>query len=785
MTAATRSPERGVPLVAAELGLLALALGTAAGFTRLFLGWSFFRSLLPLIVLAWLSALVLRRLRVASLVAIPVHLAVGVLALTVRFAPGTHTLGIPSGHTLSTLSDAVDASFSEFSRLVAPVPVTDGFLVVIAAALWLFALFADAAALRYRGVVQAAIPHTAVFLAIGVLARESGRTGAAAWFTAGLATYAITQVVRLSLDRRWVDGQSWRGARSLAGQAALLGVVAVLTGALLGPLMPGGTEPVVDLRELGRGNGPRTVVSPFVGIRSLLGPRSDQVLFTVESPEPAYWRLTALEQFDAVRQIWVSSGTYSRAEGRLPQTPSARVLGREVTQEVSVEALGGLWLPGAYVPEEITSSDPISFDAGSASIILDEDAQGPVSYSLTSRVPEFASALERRRSAGPGDVDEVHLETPPMSGTTRDALDQATAGMFTDYDRMLGLQRWFRTQFSYDEGVDFSGESDPLEAFLTERRGFCQQFSSAFALLARELGLPSRIAVGFTPGDPDRQDGRDAYVVRGRHAHAWPEVYFEDIGWVPFEPTPQRGNPQATEHTGVSPQQAEPPEESPTTTAAPGSEQGSSDSTQPTTTAPRDRGEIESTGGEPGGEPGDERADEGVVWTPVLVGLAVLVVVGLAVLIGRRRGASPRRGRDERAQVASAWHDALRALSRLDLQPQESETPLEFTRRVDLTLRRTAEGVEGVSDPLDAIPEDQHDADGEPPAEAAAVATQVAALSRALDELAAIETRARYRAGAPSNQELEAARAAAEQVTSYSSSLRRSRSRARVPALLK
>jgi transglutaminase-like putative cysteine protease len=757
--------ERSATLAAAEVGLLALALGTAAGFTRLFVGWEFLGALLPLIVLGWACALLLRRLRVPPTAATIVHLAVGVVVLTVRFAPGTHTLGLPSTHTLSTIAQSVDASFSEFSRLVAPVQVTDGFLVVIAAALWLFALFADTAALRYRGVVQAAIPHTAVFLAIGVLARESGRASAAAWFSAGLATYAITQVVRLSLHRRWVHGQSWRGARVTAVQATLLGLVALLTGAVLGPLMPGSTEPVVDLRELGRGDGPRTVVSPFVGLRSLLGPRSDQILFTVESPEPAYWRLTALEQFDVDRHIWVSSGTYSKVAGRLPQTPSARVLGRRVTQEVSVEGLGGLWLPGAYVPERISSSDAISFDAGSASIILDDDAEGPTTYSLTSRVPEFGAALRGRPRAGATDVDAVHLETPPMSGATRDALEQATAGAFTDYDRMLALQRWFRTQFAYDERVDYTGESDPLEAFLSQRSGFCQQFSSAFALLARTLGLPSRIAVGFTPGDAAATTPGDephSYVVRGRHAHAWPEVYFDGVGWVPFEPTPQRGNPQAVDHTGVSPQQAEAPEDSPSTTRAGDSEaEVPEQSTPETTAAPERDDDLATTGDDPAGRRAGAASEEDRSWAPAALGAAVLVVVALVVLSRRRHAPARRRGRDERTQVATAWQAALRALARLGLQPTEAETPLEFAARVSRSL----------PDSTDA------------PEEAAVDLAPV--LSGALTALADVETRARYRQGAPSAGDLEAARAASEQVERYSSSLRRSRSRARVPASLK
>ena len=111
--------------------------------------------------------------------------------------------------------------------------------------------------------------------------------------------------------------------------------------------------------------------------------------------------------------------------------------------------------------------------------------------------------------------------------------------------QMLALQTWFRTNFAYDEDVDYSGRSDALSAFLEDRRGFCQQFSSAFALLARTLGLPSRVAVGFTPGDPTVDaDGDVEFVVRGRHAHAWPEVHFAGIGWVPLNPRPSVATPR-------------------------------------------------------------------------------------------------------------------------------------------------------------------------------------------------------------------------------------------------
>ena len=122
-------------------------------------------------------------------------------------------------------------------------------------------------------------------------------------------------------------------------------------------------------------------------------------------------------------------------------------------------------------------------------------------------------------------------------------MHDVVAGADGPMAQMLALQHWFRSEFDYDEDVDYSDRSDPLAAFIEERRGFCQQFSSAFALFARALGLPSRVAVGFTPGDATSDaTGALEFVVRGRHAHAWPEVHFAGVGekrlllaWAPLQ----------------------------------------------------------------------------------------------------------------------------------------------------------------------------------------------------------------------------------------------------------
>lgn len=664
----------------AELGLLALSLGTLAGFIRLFDGFEFVgRSLVP-VVAAWALALGLRRGGLRTVTATVLHLGIGVLGLSWWFAPSTLAVVLPTTSTAELLRDLVDQAFGSFDQMVAPVPVEDGFLVVIVAVLWVFAAFADAAAFRYRAPVQAAVPYVAAFVAVGVLARESGRTTAAIWFLAGLGAYAVGQRALVGLDERWVRGKEALGARALAIGAVAAVVVSAVIGVLAGPSLPGGTDPVLDLRDLGRGDGPRTVVSPFVGIRSLLGERSDEVMFSVESAEPAYWRLTSLEEYDPTREIWVSRGTYRRVDDDLPGSIDASVPTRQLDQRYRIDGLGGVWLPGAYVPDRIEIDAEVSYADRSSSIILRDDRSGALEYRLRSRLPEFSSL----GPAGPveDDLEGQYVQAPGLSPEVEATLAAVLSGPGTDHERLLQLQNWFREEFDYDESVDYSNEPDAVAAFLGQRRGFCQQFSSTFALAARAAGMPARVAVGFTTGESVGTDaeGTSTYVVRGRYAHAWPEVHFAGVGWVPYEPTPQRGDPQAQGHTGVPPQQAAgAPTIETTTTTAPTTTTEAQEPTTPTT-SPDD---LRSTDDPDTASDQDEQRSPST--TPVLAVLALLAVLGGA--LGARwwsmRRSTMRHRADQDLAVADAWADALAALALLGLRAAAGETPLEFARRVE------------------------------------------------------------------------------------------------------
>jgi hypothetical protein len=135
---------------------------------------------------------------------------------------------------------------------------------------------------------------------------------------------------------------------------------------------------------------------------------------------------------------------------------------------------------------------------------------------------------------------------PTMDQIHQLALDW-TAGATSDYDRILAIQDRLRSpEFSYSLDVPARDDSFDLVSFLTQtKRGFCQQFASAMAVMLRSLDIPARVAVGFTYGAYNATT--DAYHVTTDQAHSWVEVLFPGYGWLAFEPTPGRLNPVARE----------------------------------------------------------------------------------------------------------------------------------------------------------------------------------------------------------------------------------------------
>ena len=268
--------------------------------------------------------------------------------------------------------------------------------------------------------------------------------------------------------------------------------------------------------------------------------------------------------------------------------------------------------------------------------------------------------------------------------------ESTTANAVTDYERVLALQAFFLDpgNFTYDLNVSAQHDLRSIEDFVFRvNRGYCEQFASTFAALARSIGIPARVAVGFTWGDWDEE--RQEFVVRGTHAHAWPEVYFAGVGWVVLDPTPGRAPAINTRVAGLaSPQQFGFNDEAargsnlapPTTAPAAGLDSGA-DSLDfgdlEGLDLPDEQAEAPAAAGDDGG------IDFGAIGRVLLVLIAIGAVIGavpaLRWILRRRRLA--RIAGDPIARTELAWDDATSALRMIGVTADPAETPTEFAAR--------------------------------------------------------------------------------------------------------
>ena len=275
------------------------------------------------------------------------------------------------------------------------------------------------------------------------------------------------------------------------------------------------------------------VITPLELVRGSQTSGADVELFRVTTDEPTYWRLVTLPEFDGLTWGLPDSGL-SPIDGIAdPQTG-----GRTVRQQLQILALEGQLLPAAADPTQVEPNRDIRFNAGTSTLVTLSGLASGDQFTIVSMAPDVTlDELQAATTDNP--PDETVLELPDnIPGVVSDLATELTAGATTDYDRLIALQDWFRAEFNYD--LPAAARVDAIETFLQTWSGSSEQFASTFAVMARALGIPSRVAVGFTPGELN-VDG--SYSVFGKNSHAWPEVWFDGIGWVAFEPTPQGAIP--------------------------------------------------------------------------------------------------------------------------------------------------------------------------------------------------------------------------------------------------
>lgn len=318
--------------------------------------------------------------------------------------------------------------------------------------------------------------------------------------------------------------------------------------------------------------------SNYTGIKF---PEEPTVVLRVKAPRRnLYWRATTLDEYTGVGWREDLDAGPSLVTNRIETVPTEPLLGAEAgdeerwtRQEVTVEALADTHLVAAAVPMRVEArfSAAMRYSPGGI-IVLPDGLDYKQRYTVWSYAPRVdPKVLTELSAAYPAEVgrylevvpdvrfpmfgqpqreqlvrqlfeersfDSLLAEYQPLYRQAREVVE----GAATPYVAVASLEAWFRSQggFVYDEQPPPYGAEPPLVTFVLDHKaGYCQQYAGAMAVMLRLLGIPARVAAGFTSGEYDER--RQEWVVTNHNAHTWVEVWFPEYGWLPFDPTPGRG----------------------------------------------------------------------------------------------------------------------------------------------------------------------------------------------------------------------------------------------------
>jgi transglutaminase-like putative cysteine protease len=468
---------------------------------------------------------------------------------------------IPGRLALHHLARTARAGFTEIHRLPTPAPDRHGLVLLAVIGVAAIALIVDLMTVTLRRAALSGLPLLALF----TVCAATGHHGV------GLVPFVLASIGYLWLlyaDNRekvarwgaavgtgsrarpasaWSTDEQSAPAPSSLGRR--VGALAISLGVIV-PLFIPGLHTVIDKHGNGpggSGGGDKIVLNPIVSVATDL--TSSKIVpvisYRSSSPNPGYLRLTSLDKFNG---ITFSAGTLQAPAGAsasevLPVTPPS---GPIVSSAITVSPNLSLhWLPVEATALGVSVGDNWRFDPGSSTVFSATTTTQGLSYTATSVADDPSpSELAIVGANDPKALDGDLTVPSSVSAAVRKLTTSITAKAKTPYQEALAIQSFFTTgsRFLYDTSIKPDNSPDALGDFLLHsRRGFCQQFATAMAVMARLSGIPSRVAVGFTRG---QKQANGSWLVTTHDAHAWPELYFQGYGWLAFEPTP-RGDGQA------------------------------------------------------------------------------------------------------------------------------------------------------------------------------------------------------------------------------------------------
>jgi transglutaminase-like putative cysteine protease len=678
-----------------------------------------------------------RRVPLARPLTVLAQALVSLLALTVIFAPHQALGGvIPGPQAFRQLGTLIQGGMADVGNFAIPAPVTPGIRILLVGGVLVIALAVDATAVTYNSAAPAGLPLLALYSVAAGLA-----SGGTQWlyFLVAAAGYLLLLLAE-GRDRlsRWgrVFGSapppnSWAGgSASTAGGSATAPVrtgrrigamalgIALIAPAMLPSLGGGLLKNTGNGSATGGGGGSgASAVNLVAALQDNLNQPDDHVVLTYKTdssdPTGMYLRIAALDKFNGSE--WSPSNRPTEDIPSVlpqPQGQAAQVKYKPVTTNITADdSYRQELLPMPFPAMSVQAPGDWRFQpegrmvVGQGGQTVSGERYIVTSMQLQPTAAQLAAAPPATGQIA-ADYTQVPSSLPPVVAQTAKSVTRSATN---DYQRALALQRFFTSgQFVYNVQAKSGTGVDAIARFLQTKEGFCVHFAFTMAAMARTLHIPARVAIGFTPGT---QNAAGAMSVGLKDAHAWPELYFEGIGWTRFEPTPYRGTaPSYTQDTPAATGGGRTDTPSHGATAAPQPTSSAATSCAPENRAPSGAcaGVAASGGGPHGG-------GVSLGWL-LLAAMAFLLVVLLLtapafwrsrVRAGRLDGASaaaeelalsarssggsggkaeappPGGGRPRAAGAAlSAWREVVDTAWDYGILPDDSETPRKAATRL-------------------------------------------------------------------------------------------------------
>ena len=440
------------------------------------------------------------------------------------------------------VSKGVAGLFGGWSKILTtsvPVPPTADRLPVLAGVVALAVAIALLAGSRRHPGLAALIPAGSVLL----IALALGVHGPGSAISVSAAPAVLAGAYLLVVSRPADVGVAWvPPARSAA--ALITGAVVVVVALAVGGGWPlAASRAPVDLRSSLR---PPVDLGSTPNPLDLLPQRSAQpesVMFSAQVDQawlssPTDWRLVSLGDFDG--SGWTTGARATRAGTVLDVTPgvNASRLGPSSTDRLTTRGLTGPWVPTTGVPTGVLPGD-LAYDPATSILIASPSAQGRT-FTLTSRLPAPSRQALDTAGVTVSNANAALTRVPACfpAGLSQLAT-QVAAGIGRPDQQAVAIEQALggdRSGFSSDPAAIPGSSCGRLKQFAAAKQGTAEQFATACVLMARTIGLPARLAVGFLPGAVD--PSASATTVHGSDATAWPEIDLAGVGWVALNPIP-------------------------------------------------------------------------------------------------------------------------------------------------------------------------------------------------------------------------------------------------------